>query len=232
MENKTPAEDLFAAIKAGDIAKVAGMLERNTALANAKDGQGMSAVIVATYYGRPEVADTLISKGAKLDLHEASMTGRMEVVKGLVSEDKTKVGSLSRDGFTPLHLAAFFGHIEVVEYLLKNGADANAIANNPTKVRPLHSAVAHRHLEISKLLVEHGADVNARQQGGFTPLHEAAFGGSLELAGLLLDHGADIEAKTDKGLTALALTAEESREAGPKQARETVARYLRTKGAH
>jgi len=105
------------------------------------------------------------------------------------------------------------------------------LANNATNVRPLHSAVAHHHFEISKLLVDHGADVNARQQGGFTPLHEAALGGCAEIATLLLEHGANINAKTDKGKTPIEFTAEESREAGPKQDREKVARILAKHGA-
>lgn len=232
MEAKASAAELFRAIKDGNDGEVRRLLEGNKALANARDEQGMSPVTVATYYGRTGIADTLISKGAKLDLHEASMIGKMDVVKGLLSNDRSRVGSLSKDGFTALHLASFFGQKEVAEYLIRNGADVNALASNATKVRPLHSAVARRHAEISKLLVDRGADVNARQQGGFTPLHGAAFGGSLEIAALLLDKGADINAKTDKGLTALGLTAEESGEAGPKPDRERVARFLKEKGAH
>ncbi|HME18313.1 MAG TPA: ankyrin repeat domain-containing protein [Nitrososphaerales archaeon] len=232
MESRATPDELFAAIKKGDDARIGELLERDRDLANARDREGMSPVTIATYYGRTGIADRLISSGANLDLHEASMTGRMDVVKNLLSNDRSRAGSLSKDGFTALHLAAFFCHKEVAEYLVKHGADVNALANNATKVRPLHSAVAHRHLEISKLLVDHGADVNARQQGGFTPLHEAAFGGSLELAQMLLKHGADMTAKTDKGLTALALTSEESPEAGPKLAREKVAHFLKEKGAH
>jgi ankyrin repeat protein len=232
MEARATSDEFFKAIAEGDDAKVRKLLEREGALANERNKQGLSPVTLATYYGRTGIADTLISKGAKLDFHEASMTGRMNVVRDLLSNDPSRVGSLSKDGFTALHLAAFFGQKEVVEYLLKNGADVNALANNATKVRPLHSAVAHHDLEISKLLVDHGADVNARQQGGFTPLHEAAFSGSLEIAELLLKHGADMTAKTDKELTALALTSEESPEAGPKLAREKVAHFLKEKGAH
>jgi len=231
MESKAMTDEFFKAVKEGDESKVGEMLGRNRTLADSRDQQGMSPVAVATYYNHPAITDALIASGATLDLHEAAMTGRLAAVKGLVSDDPSKVNALSRDGFTALHLAAFFGHVDIAAYLIRNGADVNALANNMMKVRPLHSAVAHHQLEISKLLVDNGADVNARQQGGFTPLHEAAFGGSLELAELLLNHGADIEAKTDKGLTPLALTAEESREAGPKQAREKVAGYLKTKGA-
>lgn len=230
MESRATPEEFFDAIRKGDDAKVGKMLDQNKDLANARDKQGLSPVTIATYFNHPGIADELIAKGAKLDMYEASMTGRLDVIRGLLTSQRSEVYSLSKDGFSALHLAAFFGHREIVEYLLKNGADANILATNATKVRPLHSAVAHHHFEISKLLVDHGADVNARQQGGFTPLHEAAFGGNPEIAELLLKHGADINAKTDKGLTALALTSEESPEAGPKEAREKVARLLKENG--
>jgi len=225
-------DEFFNAIKKGDDAKVGEMLDENSDLANARDQQGLSPVTIATYYNRSGIADALILRGAELDVHEASMTGKLQVVRNLLASHRYKVDSLSRDGFSALHLASFFGHREIVQYLLTNGADVNVLANNATKVRPLHSAVAHNHFEISKALIDHGADVNARQQGGFTPLHEAAFGGSVDVAALLLEHGADTDARTDSGKTPLELTAEESPEAGPKQDREKVARLLTEKDAH
>jgi uncharacterized protein len=226
----TDSDDFLKAIKTGDSKSVRKMLADNKRLADTRDQNGMSAVTIATYYNQPRIANALIDHGAKLDLFEASMVGKLVAVRNLVRKGQ-EVDSLSPDGFTALHLAGFFGHEDIAQFLLENGADANAQANNPTKVRPLHSAVAHRHFKISNMLVERGADVNARQQGGFTPLHEAAQGGSLRIAQLLLRHGADVNATTDRGDTALDLTSKDSREAGPKESREKVAQLLIKSGA-
>ncbi len=229
METVAVSEEFFKAIKEGKETKVRQMLQRNGDLANSRSQQGMSAVTIATYYSQPEIAQILISKGARLDLFEAAMAGRLDIVKEWIGTPGMGVNSLSGDGFTPLHLSSFFGHPDIVSYLLSEGADANLVAKNATKVRPLHSAAAKRRLEISKMLLEHGAEVDARQEGGFTALHAAALHGDLKLAKVLVEHGANQEQKTDKGKTALDLTGETSPEGGSKAARARVARYLKSK---
>lgn len=206
------------------------MLERNGRLANARNAQGMSAVTVATYHRQLEIGNMLVAKGARLNLFEASMTGKIEIVKDIISKKQTRADAYSDDGFTALHLAAFFGNAEVAEYLVNNGAGVGQVARNPTKVTPLHSAVAHGQLEIAEMLLRHGADVNARQEGGFTPLHGAAFSGNLEIAKLLLAHGGDMDMKTDKGKSAVDLTGETSPEAGPEEGRRRVALLLKEAG--
>ena len=64
------------------------------------------------------------------------------------------------DGFTPLHLAAFFGGAEAVRAILARGADPDADADNPLGVRPIHSAAAVGDIESVRALLEAGADPN------------------------------------------------------------------------
>jgi ankyrin repeat protein len=229
-EVQVMSEEFFNAIKEGESARVEQMISRNPSLVNAKNSQGMSPVTVATYYGKSKIAEVLVSRGAKLNLYEASITGKLEAVKDILRKNPAEANSLSPDGFSSLHLAAFFGHAEIVKYLLEMGADANTVANNRMKVMPLHSAVAHNQLEISEILIVHGAEVNAKQEGGFVPLHAAAQSGNLEMARLLLKHGAEVNVKSNDGRTPLALTKEEGPEAGRREDRERVAGFLIEKG--
>ena len=97
----------------------------------------------------------------------------------------------SADGFTALHLAAFFGQEDAAKVLLERGAEPNVVARNATiVVTPLHSAAAGAHAAIVKLLLEAGADPNARQPDGFTALDAAQQNGDDESAEALLAAGA------------------------------------------
>lgn len=121
------------------------------------------------------------------------------------ARDASQADACSGDGFTPLMLAAFFGHAEIVGDLLAHGADVRAVSRNPMRLQALHSAAAGRHLPVVRALVERGADVNACQQQGFTALHAAADNGDVEMVRLLLQHGAQANARTEAGQTPLDL---------------------------
>jgi ankyrin repeat protein len=190
---------LIEAVKAGKIEQVLSLLEQDSSLVNAHSACGSSAIVLATYYGHPEIARLLVERGAELDLFEAEMTGRVERLRELLDESPKRANAVAPDGFGPLGLAAFFGHLPAVELLLARGAQVNTPSQNDQQVMPLHSAAAGRHLEIARLLLAKGADPRARQVGGFTPLHSAAQNGQLELVELLIQSGADPDARSDDG---------------------------------
>ena len=104
------AADLFVALRAGDTAAVARILEEQPALAQARNEQGISAVLMACYMGRKEIRDLLIEKGAHLELHEAAAAGNLPRVRELVEANLQLAKSYSPDGFPVLALAAAFGH--------------------------------------------------------------------------------------------------------------------------
>jgi uncharacterized protein len=189
------SEALFAAIKSGDLDALNALLADHPGLASARE-EGVSAVLVSLYHRQDAAREALLAAGAEIGPLEAAALGRL---------DGLDPGARGADGFTALHLAAFFGGADAVRALLAAGADANADAENPLRVRPLHSAVASRDRESVRALLEAGAEPNVVQQGGFTPIHGAAHAGDAEMVRILLQHGADPEMTTDDGRDARAL---------------------------
>jgi ankyrin repeat protein len=134
-------------------------------------------------------------------------------VKAWIERQPELVNAYAPDGFQPLGLAAFFGQIEIVEFLLSRGAEVNSPSRNAMRVMPLHSAIANQRSEIVKLLLEHGADVNATQADDFTPLHEAAQNGMADVTQWLIERGAHVNARlSSSGKTPLGLAIEHRHE--------------------
>jgi uncharacterized protein len=198
----TAADDLFEAIRSGNVAEVDRLLTARPYLAGASDAAGMSAVTVAAYHRQPAILERILAARPDLDRFEAAIVGDLGRLSTLLDEpDAGPIDERSGDGFTALHLAAFFGHRHAVEELLERHADPNAWASGSLRVQPLHSAIAAGHEAVARLLVDHGADVDAAQDGGISPLHEAAANGLDDLAELLVRRGADRNALTQDILT-------------------------------
>lgn len=197
-----PREELFAAIKQGDTAEVDRLLTGDRTLVNAQDDQGLSAVITSVYYGKPEITSLLLKRRPRLNLYDACAIGKVERVKSILKRKPKLLNEFAPDGFQPLGLAAFFGHVEVVRFLLESGAEVDTPSQNGLKVSPLNSAAAGRHYEIALLLLERGANPNMRQADDFVPLHSAAQNGQIEMVKALIQYGADKDLKSADGRTA------------------------------
>jgi ankyrin repeat protein len=147
----------------------------------------------------------LVAADPSLEIFAAAIQGDAARIEALLAANRSLVSGFSSDGWTPLHLAAFFGKAEAARLLLNKGAEVNARSTNAMENMPLHAAAAGRHADVVKLLIERGASANARQHGGWTPLHAAAQSGDLEIARTLVDAGADVQARADNNQTALDL---------------------------
>ncbi len=198
-------EQFLDAARAGDVDQLRTMLAENRELMQSRNELDQSAILLALYHRKPEVAEFLLSAGVELNLHEAAAVGALDRVKTLVAERGRLIDAHATDGFTPLSLAAFFGHLDVARHLVDQGANLNLAANNKMMVAPLHAAVASRNTAIVELLVSAGADVNQQQQHGFTPLHAAAQNGDEAIAALLLAKGARKDVRADSNQTAMDL---------------------------
>jgi ankyrin repeat protein len=202
------AHELFEAIHGGDAERVRALVAVDPAAASARDDEGVSALLRARYSLRPEVVEALLAAGPELDLFDAAALGPASRVRELLDADGALVHELSADGFSALHLAAFFGQPGVAALLLERGADPNAVAQNPMGVAPLHSAAAAGHGDVALQLLEAGAEPDAVQRGGHTALHAAAANGDAELAELLLSYHADTSVRNEEGRTPSDLAAE------------------------
>jgi uncharacterized protein len=199
-------------VKVGNLDEVQKLLDADAGLLNTKNASGQSAVLVAKYYGRSAVLAYLLDRGPALDAFTAAAVGSSDVVFGELDRDGALIGGHSSDGWTLLHMAAFFGHGEMAAWLLERGAEVDARSTNAMKNTPLHAATAGRRTELAKLLLSKGADANARQSGGWTALHGAAQNGDREIVELLLAHGADLTARADNNQTALDLALQSGRQ--------------------
>ncbi|WP_135550396.1 ankyrin repeat domain-containing protein [Paenibacillus cymbidii] len=197
--------EMLDAVKQRDLSKVERLLAFDDKLKNAAAEDGQTAVLLAAYTRANEIKDLLLQKGAELNLYEAATVGSTARIRELISESPDLVNSYSYDGFTPLGLAAHFGHEEAALFLLGNGADPNRKGRDGNLDNtPLHAAIAGNHLHVAQLLLRHGADANALCEGtwrkGFTPLHVAAHFNRGEIARLLLESGADAGIRNADGL--------------------------------
>jgi ankyrin repeat protein len=201
----TDLNSLHNQIKQGDLAGVRASLASDASLLNASNESGQNAFLLAKYYRRAEIAEYLLGLGPKLELFSLCAAGRVNAVIEAIDRDRSLLKAHSGDGWTPLHLAAFFGHAEVAIALLDRGADVNARSTNSMKNTPLHAAAAGGNIEVMRLLLERGADVNATQEGGWTALHAAAQSGHREMVELLLANGAHVNTRAESNQAALDL---------------------------
>lgn len=199
---------LFEAIEVGDLARVKALITQNRELVDATDNHGVTVLMTAMYHGNREIVDLLRSQGARVDIFSGSALGDLAAVKALLDADHSLLDRLSPDGWTALHLAAFFCRSDVVAYLIEQGADIHARSNNSMNNTPLHAVMPGGQRALVELLLARGADVNSRQEGGWVALHEAALRGDADLVSLLLDYHADPTLKTDHGKTARAIAEE------------------------
>ena len=201
---------MIEAVTAGDVEAVRELIGRNADVAAARGPHGLSAITLAAYHGHGEVLAALVAAGPPLDVFEAAIVGRDDRVSELIAERPELADAEGPDGYTALHLAAFFGHPSIVDVLLDSGAGADHAVARQGNRTPLHSAVAARNREAAASLLAAGSRVDARQEQGFTPLQAAAQNGDDALVDLLVASGADPTLTDDAGRDAAAL----AREAG------------------
>ncbi len=197
----TAPAPLLTAIRERDRETITRLLQEDPARSMHRATGGESLVLNACYLGAPELAALLLN-GRSPDAAEAAALGDVPALRLAIENDDDARVRRSSDGWTPLHLAAFFGHADAVVLLIDHGAPLDALSTNATRNTPLHAALAGAsNPTIVRRLVIAGADVEVRAAHGVTPLHLAASRGDQALCDLLIARGADAHAHSDDGST-------------------------------
>ncbi|XP_038152920.1 ankyrin-3-like isoform X10 [Cyprinodon tularosa] len=174
---------------------------------------GFTPLAVALQQGHDQVVSLLLENDTKGKvrlpaLHIAARKDDTKAAALLLQNDhnadvesKMMVNRTTESGFTPLHIAAHYGNINVATLLLNRGAAVDFKARND--ITPLHVASKRGNTNMVRLLLERGAKIDARTKDGLTPLHCGARSGHEQVVEMLLNRGAPILSKTKNGLSPL-----------------------------
>ena len=171
--------EFISAARARDTDRIRTMLQQNPRLLTARDPMGNTALVIALNSGYVELAELLLSMGVAPTFWEAAAIGDVDRLASSLIGDGADVDAWSAEGFTPLGLAAHFGHLAAVQWLIDKGADVNRVSRHPLAVTPLHASLFGGRPEIARFLIQNGADVKPARGGrgwpraGWTALHYA-----------------------------------------------------------
>ncbi|GFR97761.1 ankyrin [Elysia marginata] len=170
---------------------------------NQQDSHKRTALHFAAQQGHEGSIKWLINHGALVDetdtdrytpLNVAACLGYGRACEFLLALGGADVSNLSNDGWSPLHMATNYGHVEVVRILFSFGA--SAWGKTLEGETALHMACAKGFTDLAQILLDHGADIESCDNHGATPLHYAIYYGHLEVVYKLLKSGANIDSRS------------------------------------
>uniref|UniRef100_A0A7N6A7Q6 Ankyrin 2 n=1 Tax=Anabas testudineus TaxID=64144 RepID=A0A7N6A7Q6_ANATE len=202
---------------------------------------GFTPLAIALQQGHNQVVSILLENDTKGKvrlpaLHIAARKDDTKSAALLLQNDhnadvQSKVPLQRCSGFTPLHIAAHYGNVNVATLLLNRGAAVDFTARNG--ITPLHVASKRGNTNMVRLLLDRGSQIDAKTRvtlhvaahcghyrvtkllldkrkdshNGFTPLHIACKKNRVKVMELLVKYGASIQAITESGLTPIHVAA-------------------------
>nr|XP_023654108.1 ankyrin-3-like isoform X1 [Paramormyrops kingsleyae] len=182
---------------------------------------GFTPLAIALQQGHDQVVALLLEKDTKGKvrlpaLHIAARKDDTKAAALLLQNDHNadvqskmmvnRTTENGKSGFTPLHIAAHYGNVNVSTLLLNRGAAVNFTARNG--ITPLHVASKRGNTNMISLLLDQEGQIDAKTRDGLTPLHCAARSGHAPAVEMLLERGAPLLARTKNGLSPLHMSAQ------------------------
>ncbi|XP_071086322.1 ankyrin-3-like, partial [Haliotis cracherodii] len=207
LANKCGENILHQACRGGDIETVREVLAQDKLDINSSSKNGETPVMMAARAGYVELVDFLVKKGADMSLvnsggdnilHQACRGGDIETVKTVLAQDKLDINSRSKNGETPVMMAARAGYVELVDLLVKKGGDMSLVNNSGDNI--LHQACrGGDEGTVKRVLAQDKVDINSRDKRGWTPVVVAALARHGELVDFLVKKGADMSSVNNSG---------------------------------
>ena len=188
---------------------------------------GSSLLFIAVQSGFLGIAEQLVRHGVAVNpaacegatpLYAAINSGDVQAVRILLTARDTRINQPTGEGIVPLGFAVSRGHKDIVELLLRHGADPNA--RGITGLTAFHLVCLYGHAAIVRMLLDEGADADAevqdpdREGQTRTPGSLAALGGHREVISILAAHRRRREAARS-GLEQMPVTEEPGKTALP-----------------
>jgi len=179
-------------------------------LLDAKDDEGITALMKCCEAGELEMVDFLVEEGATLDVLDdegwtclmwAALSGQVEILELLIREHGLPASFVSEKSESPLMKAAANGHWNVCAFLLNEGAKINH--HDAEYQTSLMWAAAEGHIDTVQGLLDHDAKIDLTTKNGESALFYACQFGRLEAAKLLINKGANVKERNRDGLTCL-----------------------------
>jgi ankyrin repeat protein len=169
--------DFTKAAKFDDVSEVRSLIKAGVN-PNTLDPKGSPMLILAIRDKSLKVTDLLLANpsidvnltnvSGENALMLAAFDGQLALVKTLVVDKKAAVNKL---GWSPIHYAATNGHLEIVQFLMANGAQINALS--PSETTPLMMSIGSGNELLIKYLLDNGADLRMRNHEGYTAIDVA-----------------------------------------------------------
>ena len=186
---------LHAAVASGHNKVVTRLLSEKHNALNCQDYSGRTPLHEAVRKNDSTIVNILLDKQPQMVKYKCKHWQEVDETLLSLEELAEYNADVCHCGYTPLHLAARYGHLEVAILLIRKGARLDE--RDCTGATPVHVASCHNHANLI------GGNLNVKTSNGSTPLHSAAACGAVEIIDYLLYKKASLTATDNYGLTAL-----------------------------